>query len=105
MKKNEIEIEIVHCTGGLVPRLPPVALHVAEHQLEPIAQGLHVRVRVLLQLVALRNHLDGPVLETRLLTRLETKEEVAGVFGIDAESIRRATRVGLGISLEPLVWK
>lgn len=70
----------------MFPRLPP-ALHIAEHQLEPIAQGLHVWVWVLLQLVALWDHLDGPVLETRVLARLETKEEVAGVFGVDTESI------------------
>lgn len=96
---------MVHCTGGLCPRLPPVALHIAEHQFEPIAESLHVWVGVLLQLVALRDHLDGPILETRVLARLETKEEVTGVFRIDTERICRATRVGLGISLEPLVWE
>lgn len=85
-------------------RSPPTGLHVGEHQLEPVAQGLHVRVRVLLQLEALRDDLDWPVLEFGVLARLEAKEEVAGVFGVDAERIGRATGVGLGVGLEPLIY-
>ena len=38
-----------------------------------------------------------------MLTGLEAKEEVAGVFGVGAEGIGGATGVGLGIGLEPLI--
>ena len=92
---------MVHCTRKII--LPALRLHVGEHQLEAIAQGLYVGVWVLLKLKALRNHFHGPVLETRVFTSLEAKEEVTRVFGIDAEGIGRTTRVGLGVCLKPLI--
>ena len=80
-------------------------MHVGKHQLEAVAQSLHIRIRVLLQLIALRNDLDRPVLQARVLACLETQVKVAGVFAIDAERICRAARVGFGIRLEPLIWR
>lgn len=85
-------------------RSSPLA-HIAEHQLETVAQGVHIGVRVLLEFEALWDDLDGPVLESRMLACLEAKEEVAGVFGVDAEGISRATRIGLGVGLKPLIWE
>lgn len=40
-----------------------------------------------------------------MLAGLEAKEEVTGVFGVGTEGIGRATGVGLGVGLEPLIWK
>jgi len=64
---------------------------------------LYVGVWVLLKLEALGNHFHGPVLKPGVFTSLEAKKEVTRVFGVDAESIGRATRVGLGIGLKPLI--
>lgn len=86
----------------MVP-LSTTGFHVGKHQLEAIAQGLHIWIWVLLQLKALGDHLHRPVLQSRVLAGLETKVEVTGVFGVDAEGIGRATRVGLSIGLKPLV--
>lgn len=66
---------------------------------------MHVRVGVLLQFIALWNHLDWPVLKLRMFACLEAKVEVTGVFGVDAECIRRAARIGLGISFKPLIYR
>ena len=94
---------MVHCTDE--DHSSPAALaHVAEHQLKAVAQSVHVRVGVLLQLVALWNHLDRPVLKSCMFACLEAKVKVTGVFGVDAECICRAAGVGLGIGLEPLIY-
>lgn len=102
-KKKE---KIVHYTEEMKKkrRSSPLA-HIAEHQLETVAQGVHIGVGVLLEFEALWDDLDGPVLESRMLACLEAKEEVAGVFGVDAEGISRATRIGLGVGLKPLIWE
>jgi hypothetical protein len=41
------EITIVHCTGE-IHSSPAALAHVLEHQLEAVAQSIHIGVRVLL---------------------------------------------------------
>ena len=66
---------------------PLAALHVRKKQLEPIAQRPHIRIHIFLQLESLRHHLDGPLLHLGVLPGFEAEEEVAGVFGVDAEIV------------------
>ncbi len=45
----------------------------------------------------MRYDLDGPILQLRVLASLETEEEVAWVFGVDAEGVDGAFGVGFGV--------
>ena len=87
------------------PPSPPVprALHVAEQDLEAVAQGLHVHVGHLLQLEGARHDLDGPALQPGVPARLEAQAEVARVLGVEAEGVDGPPRVGLGVRGEPLL--
>lgn len=82
--------------------LPPLRiLHIREKKFESIAQGPHVRIGVFLQLESLRDDFDGPVLQLRMLAGLETQEEIPRVFGVDAEGIHGAFRVGFRVGRKP----
>lgn len=80
---------------------PLAALHVGKKQLEPIAQRHHTRIHVPLQLEGLRNHLDRPALQLRVLAGFEAQEEIAGVFGIDAECVDGTLGVRFRVGGQP----
>ena len=80
---------------------PLTALHILEKQLESIAQSPHIRIQRFLELERLRHDLDGPMLNLGVLAGFEAEEEVAGMFGVDAEIVDRSLRVGLGVGCQP----
>lgn len=71
--------------------------HVLEKQFKPVAQCTHVRIHGFLKLERMRHHLDGPMLQLRVLARLEAQMEVARVLGVDTESVNTAFRVGFRV--------
>jgi hypothetical protein len=79
-------------------------LHVCEEQFEAIAQTAHVRVRIPLQLVPLRDDLDRPALQRRRLTGFEAQVEISRVFGVDAESVGRARGISHDVSRQPFFY-
>lgn len=54
-----------------------------------------------MQLEAVRDHLDRPIHEFGVLAGLEAEIEVAGVFGVDAEDVDAAFRVGFRVGGQP----
>jgi hypothetical protein len=62
-------------------------LHILKEEFKPVAQIPHTRIWVPLQLEALRNDLDRPVHQLRVLARFEAQVEVSSVFGVDAELV------------------
>jgi hypothetical protein len=87
--------------GPLIALPPFPSLHVHEDQLEAVAERPHVRIRDLLQLKALWNDLDRPILKLCVQARLEAKVEEPGELRVDAESVHRAFGVGLRVRGQP----
>lgn len=70
----------------LTPRPLPI-LHVREQELEAVAQRPHIGIHVPLELERLGHDFHGPALQLRVLPGFEAEEEIARVFGVDAEGV------------------
>lgn len=75
--------------------------HASENNLEPIDQGLHISIRGIPEFKAFRDNLDRPALQLRMLSSLEAKKEIPGVFGIDTECVHRTFGIRFGVGREP----
>jgi len=73
----------------------------AVQHLEPVLQGRHVRVNILVHLKGVRYDFDGPSAWCAVATGLEAEPEVAGVLWEAAEGVHEAGRVGFAVVLEP----
>lgn len=56
-----------------------------------------------LQLKSVRDDLDGPRCNLCFPSGFEAEFEVSGVFGVDAEGVHGAFRVGFCVGFEPFV--
>ena len=76
-----------------LPSLPPPTSSVharpltSIQQLEPILQCPHIRISMPLQFKRIRDHLDWPRAQGRILASLEAQVEVAWMLGIEAEGV------------------
>lgn len=87
----------------LPPRPLPI-LHIRKQQLKAIAQCPHIRIHIPLKLKRLRDDFDWPALKLRVLARFEVEEEIARVFGVNAEGVDGAFGVGFRVGGEPAFW-
>lgn len=74
-----------------------------EKHFESILERPHVRILVLLQLERNGGDLDRPAADLGVLSGFEAQEEVAGILGINAESVVGAPRVCLAVRVQPLI--
>lgn len=70
-------------------------------ELEPVAKCSHVGILSLEELVRLGNHPDYPSDYLGASGCFEAKMEVAGMLGVDAESIRRPVGIGIDVGRQP----
>lgn len=84
---------------------PLASLQIRKQQFEPVAQRLHIRVLILLQLKSLRYDLDGPALQLSVETSFEAEVEVAWILWVNAECVVTSFGVGLRICGQPLLCR
>jgi len=91
------------CHTVLTPDLLRL-LHVSKQQLKAITQPLHVIILDVLQLKRTWNDLNVPVMQNRLLARLEAEVKVACVLWVDTEGVHTALRIGFQVGREPALY-
>lgn len=79
-------------------------LQIRKEQFKSITQRHHIRIRVALQLIPLRDDLDSPAIQLRILARLEAEVEIARVLAVDAEGVSGAAWIGYCIGCQPALW-